>query len=59
MHDAGGVSCAQCASRLRADLQHLVETHSPAPETIAQGLALHVFHGNEMLAVGLADLVNR
>src|SRR6266852_8751468 len=44
---------------LNSQFQHLVQRKRSSCNTVLEGLTIHKFHGYELLAVVLADVVNR
>ena len=59
MNDALGMRCFERIGDLNAEIEKLLGLECPALDAMLESLALEQLHGDEWLAVVLADLVNR
>jgi hypothetical protein len=59
VHDSFGMRRIQRVRDFNSQLHHLFQRQRLARDALFQRLAFQKFHGNELLAVLLADVVNR
>ncbi len=59
VNDSLAVGGAQCVRYLNPPFKHLVKRQRLAGDAMLEGSAFHKFHGDERMAVLLADFVDR
>ncbi len=59
MHDSLGVSRVECIRHLNGHREQNFQIQWPPPNTVLQGRAIEVFHGDKRQAILLANVVNR
>ena len=58
MYDTDHMSCCQCVGDLDRVWQRLAGTQPPVTDQTVERLAAHIFHGDEVHAIGIADFID-